>query len=228
MKNTQTTRNICSYANKDMTPCKNPITYGSQHCAAGHPSRTIPHSIPSSLRDALVINQELIDSEHITSLAPAVVSLNTNYGGTVVVTPGVLDEDALFGFSGGQCHAMAIALSERLDKPLLVMVTVGESEDIPSNPDEEWIANHWTHAVVEISTEKYLDVSGVWDEEEVIDNYCRIGEDDLEYSLVPIEREGLENLHNYGKCQAPQTDIARLFVDVVLAESQEFGLDPLY
>jgi hypothetical protein len=137
--------------------------------------------------------------------------------GRVALTPNVLDVTALNAFSYGQCHALAIALAERLELPLRVVLSTRarlRTSNIPENEElpDRVVARHWGHAVVELSPGKYLDVKGIRSAKELIDmNACEPSS-----FIAPTSRRQLCELSYLRSGVRPNIDVARQFVDAVI------------
>ena len=151
-------------------------------------------------------------------LLAEVVTVDLWDGPPVPVTPGILDKDAEHAFMNGQCHALALALAEKLNKPLVVLVEyeVGEEpgEDVTS---ERWLAEHWLHAAVQLDWDRYLDVTGVSDQDGLLELYGDTSDhSEVVNEVVPVTAEQLERFWVHGYGVPPARDVAQTFVAPVL------------
>jgi len=137
-----------------------------------------------------------------------------------LVTPGVLNHDAIDAFTHGQCHALAIALGEALDAPLAAVVAWeykydDQWEDIANGgADLGVLAEVWHHVVVVLDDDRFLDATGVRSCEEVLFE-CGATDPDL-FEIVPVTADQLTALHRFGGGVAPDVEVARTFVPAVL------------
>jgi len=165
-----------------------------------------------------------IDAE---DLVAETASVRLWSGPPVPVKLGVLDKAAEHAFMNGQCHALALALAEKLDKPLFVLAIYeysssdewwDEDGDMDDAPSEEWLAAHWSHAVLQLGWDSYLDVTGVSSEDELMEVYGDTDEERGETGnvLFAVTPKQLERFWMYGYGVAPDMDVARTFVEPVL------------
>ena len=127
-------------------------------------------------------------------VAPGVM-LELPRGGSVEITPGVLDDAARYAFSAGHCHALALAIHERTGWPMLAM-----SGRYSAYKDLQ-------HVVVVMPDGKWLDVQGPRDPEE-----------ELHRHKQAINADEVSNMGRIRHWKNPQLEIAREFVDAVFAE----------
>jgi len=66
-----------------------------------------------------------------------------------------MDEDVIDYYSNGNCHNLALALSFKHDFEVCVI-------SLPQDPQQ------WYHVVVRIGTDEYLDVNGIFSEDELV------------------------------------------------------------
>lgn len=90
--------------------------------------------------------------------------------GPVRLTPGVIDNAALWAFTHGQCHGLAVALELAASLPVYLVLQPRIDALIPGLPQskvideelaDEHVARCWSHAVVKISNDSYLDITGL-------------------------------------------------------------------
>lgn len=138
----------------------------------------------------------------------------------VWVTPGVVDVDAAYLYSNGQCAALAIALSRKLSAPLRLVAyrfhandneaIIDEDEQFKDDVPFEWITESSYHAVVEVGPDQFLDISGVTDKVSLL-RRCFMHAH--EGALTTTSEAQLMSIFD-----SPKQDIAtaELFVDAVL------------
>ena len=224
----------CNHPTLDGTPCQNLVTHGSGVCAAGHRVAFSITATTTASPAALLSEPGTVDGEDLMSSSTVQVSLG--YRGLGDITPGVLDKDAEYVFMNGQCHALAIALAEKLDKPLFVFTEYTYSThdqwwdheygDMDDPPSEQWLAEHWSHAVVQLGWDTYLDVNGISDEDELIETYGQLDSEHgkTAYSLFQVTPEQLGRFWQYGDGVEPAVEVARTFIEPVLEVAEEQGV----
>lgn len=74
--------------------------------------------------------------------------------GTVTITPGVLDREAEYAFSGGHCHSLACAIARRMNKNIVVL---GRNHNHSKHGVQEFEPRH---VMVELSAKRWGDVRG--------------------------------------------------------------------
>lgn len=106
------------------------------------------------------------------------------------ITLGVLDDDARFAYTGGQCHALAAALAEHTGWPIVVIVRGVDSD----HHCEELVH----HCLVAIPDGRWLDVNGphepaYWlDESDLEDTeYQQVSRTDVDGVLALATRAGM-------------------------------------
>ena len=168
-----------------------------------------------------------LTTKEVRSTLPCKVSSYAILGERRQVTPGVLDDDARYLFNHGQCTALAIALAQRLNTPLKLVVNSfydqedyvdfdGDFLDGITEIPAEVIDEDWWHAVVEVDPDQYLDVAGIISKRDLLLRYFAKEEDGL---LITTSEDQLYDLPR--RCEgAPRPDLptAELFVDAVLSE----------
>lgn len=158
-----------------------------------------------------------------TKYLPNTVTVKIPFG-TVKVTPGVLDDDARYAFTNGQCHAFALALQAVIGGDLVWggvgQCTSHEYVDDPCPHDgvelPEALAQMFDadcpcqidHVMVKIGHELF-DIDGAWDEPTLLsDRFTDIG------YLSNEEAEALGSLATWA---IPNIDTASTFVESYLA-----------
>jgi len=121
-------------------------------------------------------------------VSPGVV-VDLPRGGSVELTPGVLDDAARYAFAAGHCHALALAIHERTGWPMLAMSGRNSGyKDL-------------RHVVVLMPDGKWLDIQGPRDSEE-----------QLHLHIQPISADEVVNMGRIRHWKNPQVEIAREFV----------------
>jgi hypothetical protein len=180
----------------------------------------------------------------ITTQVPGQTATVPTLLGPITITLGVLDDTSIRAYSFGQCHALAIALSQYLHTTPQVVVHLLDTEflspeeelkemelcyqeemcyepfEAPQNePDYAWsdyeLADTWEHAVVEIEPGRYLDIDGIKTLSQLVSSGT---EDEREYMVVPVAAASLAEFHTHDEYSglAPQVDVARSFVRPLL------------
>ena len=114
------------------------------------------------------------------------------------VRPGVFDMEALAAFTGGQCHALALALHERTGWPI-----VGLYRDSEDGGELVCPAN-LSHLLVQRPDGQLMDIEGAGEPAGLI------AEPDWE-CLAPVDVETVRQLHTTGPWRAPEIELARSF-----------------
>ncbi len=135
------------------------------------------------------------------------------------VTPGLIDDRAIGLFTGGQCHSLAIAISERTGWPLY---GVGADEcgfqiDCGGYDDIDGLCPcQFDHLVVQTPEGDFLDIEGVHTLEGLVNHYDF---SPYETAVRPVTAGHLEHIkYDTGALRWVQRDeaIVAEFVDVVL------------
>ena len=220
---------VCdSRETKTGAPCRQVIAASTRCCSAGHLVRHGQHATAGQSRndDMGSLETGTISADEVLGTNPVVVDLI--YGKTVTVTPGLLDEAAEEAFQYGQCHALAIVLAERLDRPIHALVEYfpydlwwdEEFGDESESPSEEWLASHWGHAVIQVGPGSYLDVEGISDMDDLVATYGSPRDYGVCYATFEVTPKQLSRFWMYGYGVKPNLDVARTFVDPVLDRAQ--------
>lgn len=139
---------------------------------------------------------------------PAEVRVHSEGYTAVEVRAGELDDNALYAFSAGQCHALAAAVHERTGWPVFGLIKDASRPDDPKA--------RFAHFYVRTPDGRCLDATGVHEVREFI------GKGGWN---VPRGRKGLvpitgDRLHQHFSTEhtylPPELDVARSFVDSVL------------
>lgn len=156
------------------------------------------------------------------------VSVYLPGAGLTPLTPGRLDRVAHNAFTYGQCHALAIALAERLQCPLRVVVAAPAALAKASRPlalpsplpstvldvelPDSVVARYWDHAVVEVGPDRYLDVRGIRSKKDLL----HLNGYEPTNLLVLTSPRQLRALSKHRSGVTPNVSAARLFVDAVI------------
>lgn len=122
----------------------------------------------------------------------------------IEVTPGVIDGNAREAFKCGQCHALALALNERLGWELGGIGWECGCGDC--GWDEECDFPLPGHVVVRSPEGELLDIDGFGVESR------------WSHDFEPVTPDVIQSWADEGKYHEPQVDVAREFVPAVLRE----------
>ncbi|TLX15949.1 hypothetical protein [Rhizobium sp. MHM7A] len=125
------------------------------------------------------------------------------------LTPGVIDGAAEHAFSHGACAALAYALHEATGWPI---IGITDSHNIHDRKLGGGSSLHWG---VEHPSGKFLDIDGLRDFDEVVDNYSADA-DDGEAAWGRGTRADIEEWYIAAQGEPISIKLARTFVDPLL------------
>lgn len=131
------------------------------------------------------------------------------------LTPGVLDGSALGAFKLGDCDILAVALHDATGWPI---VAVTDAHNVCEGVACMGSKMHW---MVRHPSGRLLDVDGLHDEQDVIDEYAFDADDGEAAVGASTREEALEEYEQKGGL-VPLT-LARTFVAPVLARIEDRG-----
>ena len=143
---------------------------------------------------------------------PEYVEVFDASGDVCQLTPGVIDEEARWVYTNGQCLALAVALARRTGWPLAT-TTIEELDPDGAEPDGYRHHALLRHASVLTPAGDLLDINGDNDAE-AIEHYP---EDTFVLHSSPDEVDQLL-AEQEGHLMYQDLAVAEMFVDVVLAE----------
>jgi hypothetical protein len=144
------------------------------------------------------------------------------------LSPGYLGYDAKLVFTNGQCHALAIALSEKLSLPIKLVFNRKDVEHYLTSTDklrspytelpDEVVSGGYDHALVSLGRGRYLDVEGVHSKKDVEEKWGRVWRRRKlnPVALVTSSADQLLRLGGQDAVPVPNVAVAKKFTAVVL------------
>jgi len=149
------------------------------------------------------------------------VTLVGSWNDEFSVTAGVIDDQAIKAYNGGQCHALAIAINKRKGWPIVALMNYAYNDD--DDPEEPTWELMMTHVGALTPEGDFVDINGRRPVADVvnqyIDDYYGAGDaEGDEFGIEVVTPGRLAGMLDADDMRPPAMDVAVTFVDAVLAK----------